>query len=329
MKFKEFLYESFHRPRRYLANLFDEPAIVLLYHRVTTLNNDPQLLSLKPDNFYRQIQYLAKQYTLLQIDEFVDHLHQKRKFPRRSIIITFDDGYADNYLQARPILESLNAQAIFYVTTSLLSSTREFWWDELDRIFLTTEGLPDELALEIDQKVHRYKTASATQRMETYNALHPLMKYATLRSREDILQQLRQWASVGEEGRLSHRIMTIQEAAALAKSPAALLGAHTHTHTPLRILSAGQQREDILQSKTILENITGRPIKHFSYPYGLKKDYDARSIELCKELGFSMASANFYDQVHRSTDPFQVPRIIVRDWPLELFQRKLQHFFRA
>src|SRR5882724_181949 len=94
--------------RRYLLNLLDNPAVILLYHRVTYLQTDPQLLSVTPENFYDQVTLLKNKYALLQIEEFFDMLVHRKKIPKNAVILTFDDGYADNCLEALPILESLN-----------------------------------------------------------------------------------------------------------------------------------------------------------------------------------------------------------------------------
>src|SRR4030095_3041209 len=75
---------------------------VLLYHRVCKLNNDHLLLSVTPDNFYEQVAHLKKNFRILKADEFKDIVIRKRKFPPRSVLLTFDDGYADNYFNALP-----------------------------------------------------------------------------------------------------------------------------------------------------------------------------------------------------------------------------------
>ena len=122
---------------RYSSNFVDCPAVVLIYHRVTNLNQDPQLLTVKPENFHQQIEYLKKNYNVLTIEAFREILKAGNGFPQKSLMITFDDGYADNYFEALPILEEFDVQALFYITTSLVGTQKEFWWDDLERIFLT------------------------------------------------------------------------------------------------------------------------------------------------------------------------------------------------
>ena len=109
---------------------------VFIYHRVTELKIDTHQLAVSPVNFNEQVSHLKKNYNLVAADEFVNLLQTKKKFPKRTALLTFDDGYADNYLEALPILEDNNAQAIFYITTSNLNTDKELWWDELERILL-------------------------------------------------------------------------------------------------------------------------------------------------------------------------------------------------
>lgn len=326
---KHLLYESYHTPRRFLYNLLDEPAIVLLYHRVCEMVPDHQQLCISPANFRQQVEHLKESYNILTAEEFHSILAKKRQFPPRSVLLTFDDGYADNFLNALPILQSLNAQAIFYITTGLLDTTTEFWWDSLERVFFESQSLPPEIRLRLNDSLVNLPTNSSGRRMRAYRELHHHLKYSLPTQRAEIIHTLLRSASLPLEGRPANRVMSSAEVQRMAQFPSAVVGAHTHTHTPLRILSYEQRRDDILQSKTILENLTGQSVRNFSYPYGLKKDYDTESIRLCNELGFSMVSSNFYDQVHTWTDPFQLPRIIVRNWPLNVFQRKMRKFFRA
>lgn len=127
---------------RSCCNLIDTPAVILLYHRVTDLSQDPQQLAVSPENFAAHLDILRKKYFLISIDEFVEIVTKGKKMPAKTVVITFDDGYADNLHEAIPILESKKAQAIFYITTSQIGTQRELWWDDLERIFLTGDTLP-------------------------------------------------------------------------------------------------------------------------------------------------------------------------------------------
>jgi len=327
MNWKYFLYESYHKSKRFLLNFVDTPAVILIYHRVIELPTDPQQLAVKPDNFYSQIKYLKENFNLIHPEEFANILISGKPFPKKTVILTFDDGYADNYLNAVKILESLNASVLFYITTGMLDSTEEIWWDKLENILLNGKNLPPKISLKINSYNYNFNTYSDS-RVDTYNRLHKLIKYKKQEKRNKILQDLEEQCKSGISSRSSHRFLTSDELKAMAKSPSAVIGAHTDSHTPLSILSYKEQLDDVRKSKEILEEKTEKTIEHFSFPYGIKKDYNSDSRRICKELNFKMVCANYYGQVHKWTDRFQLPRILVRDWNIEVFKKHISTFFR-
>lgn len=320
---KQFLGSS----RRYLLNRLENPAIVLLYHRVTNLEHDPQLLAVHPDNFYEQINMLKKNYTLLRIDEFSELLLTKKRIPKNTVIITFDDGYADNLYEALPILESLNSQALFYITTSNINTNYELWWDELERIILHDNFPSDNIEIKTGINALCFSSSNAEERMDIYHALHPYLKYGRIEAREGILNQLRQLTGMTKCGRKTHRLLTTDEIKQLGESSAAIIGAHTHNHPALSVLSYKEQTEEIRRSRIILENALNKKIDHFSYPYGNKKDYNKDSLLACRELGFKIVCANYYGQAHSWTDVFQIPRILIRNWNRKDFKNHISKSF--
>ena len=310
----------------YLSTFYSS-CVALLYHRINDLEVDNQLLCVAPDRFHEQVNYLKNNFTLLDIDEFLEiKKKQNKKFPKKAIVLTFDDGYADNYYQAIPVLESFHAQALFYITTEHVDTTNEFWWDELENIVL---GSPVPLGLELESGDRKYSFSTGTreEKIKTYHALHPFMKDKKSRERNRILEKLRNWSGQKPAGRESHRILNSSEINKMSRSKSVALGAHTHTHTRLSLLSAEEQLAEIKTSKEILEKITEKPIIHFSYPYGEKKDYNSDAVNTCKSLGFEMVFSNFRSIIYAPLSNFELPRFIVRNWTLHDFKEKLNSFF--
>ena len=174
MKINRFLYESFYKPQRFIANIFDEPALILIYHRVTELDFDPQLLAVKPDNFYKQVKYLKENYNLVSVNEFSSLISSNKKFSRGTILLSFDDGYYDNLQEAVPVLESLSAQSLFYLSTGLLNTNEETWWDQLERIFYNN-NLPETLSISIKNIPYNFDTSGKEKIDDTYNKVHRLV----------------------------------------------------------------------------------------------------------------------------------------------------------
>lgn len=314
------IYSTILMSKNWLLNQFDIPVIVLLYHRVTVLDSDPQLLAVTPDNFREQMTFLKSNFPVLRFeDEWSD-------VKEPSVVVTFDDGYADNALEALPILEEVEVPATFFVSTGSIEGEREFWWDEIERIILGKGPFPKSFILVDSFYGREWLTTDISQRHEMYQDMYLLMKKIENSRKKDWLRQLRDWTIVKEEGRETHRAMTIAELCKLDQSQLATVGAHTITHSQLSALSPQQQREEIFGSKKQLESWVGHEVKVFSYPFGAKSDYNRESVRICKEAGFSKAISNFSGQVHRWTDPYQIPRQLVRNWPLGLFKKMLNRF---
>ena len=328
MNLKEAIAEIYFTPQRILANLIDTPALIFIYHRITNINFDPQQLAVKPENFYDQINHLSKYYNLIEIEEFFDLIKKGKGFPQKTVILTFDDGYADNFLEAIPILESLNKQSLFYILTGMLNTDAEIWWDQLEKIFFVNNNLPQRLEIEIKGIIYNYTMKNKGEIKLVYNLIHRHLKYSSLEEQKKIMNNLFDWGNANREGRESHRFLSFSELKNMAKSKSAIIGAHTDMHSPLVTRTYAEQYKDIRKSKEILENIIGKKVEHFSFPFGLKKDYNQNSIRVCKQLGFKMVCANYYSQVHKWTNRYELPRILIRDWNLETFKKNLSAFFK-
>ena len=314
-------YRQLRRGKNRLLNLVDAPVLVLIYHRVAVLPADPHQLAVSPENFLAQMRFLKQHFPLVRFED------DWAGCGRPAVAVTFDDGYADNFLQALPILEELEVPATFFVSTATLDSQREFWWDDLERLILTDAPRPQQFQLDDPDYSRTWPTASVEERGIFHRELQALVEMIGAERREGWLTQLRAWAGADPAGREANRALSHTELHGLAASPWATIGAHTITHTPLALLSAEQQRQEILGSKRVLESLLDREIRVFSYPFGRRLHYNRDSLRLCREAGFVRAAANFPGQVHRWTDPFQIPRQLVRNWDAATFTAKLQGFW--
>ena len=153
------------------------------------------------------------------------------------------------------------------------------------------------------------------------------MNNAETERRNMWLAQVRAWAQCEAKNAGIHRAMNLDELRFLAASKRVTIGAHTVTHSRLSSLAPAVQREEIEASKRQLEEWLGREITVFSYPFGRRRHFTNESVKLCREAGFTKAAANFPGQAHRWTDPYRIPRLLVRNWPVEVFAEKLRGFW--
>jgi peptidoglycan/xylan/chitin deacetylase (PgdA/CDA1 family) len=314
------LWRGLRRLKNRALSRLDTPLIVLAYHRVAHLAHDPYQLAVTPEHFRAQMGYLR------------DHCHCLRGEAKWSelrtpaVVVTFDDGYADNLHQALPILTATGIPATFFISTGQLDSEREFWSDELARL-LQGDGVGADF--ELLDSVHggRWPAQGAAQREALQRRLQRVMLKLEAPRREEWLQQLRDWRGSGAVPRSDDRALTRAELCQLANSPLVTIGAHGVTHTPLTVLAAEAQLGELVASREELQRLLGREVDLFSYPFGGRGQFDRTTRRLCRQAGYRRAVTTFPGQVHRWSDPWQLPRQLVRNWDAATFAARMEGFW--
>jgi peptidoglycan/xylan/chitin deacetylase (PgdA/CDA1 family) len=258
-------------------------------------------------------------------------------------VISFDDGYADNLEQAKPWLEAYEIPATVFVAAGQVGQQEEFWWDELDRLLLQPGTLPSTLRLGLNGNVREWDLGGASQysvadywRDRDWNIERedtPTMRQHLFRElfdwlygmpetdKQRLLDDLRQWAGLGQAGRTTHRTLTADEMVRLSEGGLVAIGAHTMTHPLLSELQVEEQRSEIRQSKEHLEAILKKPVMSFALPHGART---AETLSILAETGFDCVCTSEADAVWAGADRFQLPRLGVRDWDKETFTRWLR-----
>lgn len=296
--------------------------LVLLYHRVTKLEYDKNLLAVTQDNFYEQMSYLKKNYPIVRFEQDWNEVDED------AVCITFDDGYMDNFTNALPILRELNIPATIFITTAGINTSEELWWDELERILLDRRRKYEKtFSLEDDFFSCEWPTETVADREELYDTLHWLMydKISVVK-RVDWVRQLRDWSKSGNVGRKENRVMQFNKD--MMQSTLLTIGAHTVNHPSLKNLREQDQRYEISQSIKDLELLFKRRVTVFSYPFGTQNDYDKLTIDICKEENIDKAAANIPGLWSSQCDSYQIPRNIVRNWEINEFIREIEGFWK-
>jgi peptidoglycan/xylan/chitin deacetylase (PgdA/CDA1 family) len=317
--------------------------LILCYHRVSDAPTDPWSLAVSPQNFADQLELLRARCTPTRLRDLSRTLVDAPP-ARPGVVVTFDDGYADNLHNAKPLLERYEIPATVFVPTGYVGQAHELWWDELDRVFLQPGRLPAKLRLEVDGEAREWDLDGSahysgeaarqhrawraweeppTPRHSLYLDLYGLLLACAVGERQRVLEQIVGWAGSSPAARPTHRVLTRQEAAGLASGNVVELGSHSVYHPVLSALPVTSQRREIEGSKAWLEDLLGHPVTAFSYPFGQPSDYSAETIALLRKAGFECACALREELAGPATDPFQLPRIQVPDWPRDEFERRL------
>lgn len=325
--------------------MFQPRAIVLMYHRIADVVRDPWQLSVSPGNFEQHLRVLQKS-RLIPVQQLASDLYQK-SVVNKTVCLTFDDGYADNYLQAKPLLEKYKTPATFFIPTEYPGQQALFWWDELENIFLGYPELPARLSLSIrgsifelvlgednilsKEQLHQHKrwawpAESPTLRCKLYLLLWEKLKPLPYTELKAIVAEIKSWASFEEPADKESYPMTLEQLANLSDHPFIRLGLHTVTHLSLSHHPSGVQLAEISDNKLYLEKICPYKVNCIAYPYG---DYNTNTLTVSKQLKLSAAFTTTEKIVSNLSDPLQLGRFQVRNWTGDQFEEQINKWSRS
>lgn len=290
---------------------------ILIYHRVV-----PQRDALLPDlvcadEFDRQLDVLARWFTVMPLGEAVARL-RAGTLPARAACVTFDDGYADNHDIALPILARRGIPATFFVATSFLEGGRMWNDDVIDTVRLTRAHALNAQTVGLGS----LNISDLVQRREAIDMLIGAMKYLPMRERQQRVETL---AAMNEVPLPAGSMMTKREIKAL-HAAGMEIGAHTVSHPILSKLVRSDAMNEIRVSREKLEAIIGAPVTLFAYPNGKpRQDYLAEHVDMVRELGFDAAVSTAWGVSRYGSDPYQLPRFTPWDRSPGKFALRLLH----
>jgi peptidoglycan/xylan/chitin deacetylase (PgdA/CDA1 family) len=255
--------------------------IILMYHKIN-YENDVLGLTINPVFFDRQIQYLTNQYSILPMSEALYRL-KSGTLDRNTVVITFDDGYRDNYTIAYPILQRYQAPATIFITHDAVESGT-FGWHRFDTSIMMSQQ--NELDLE-KFGLRKYLLARNIDRGKAVVELHSKMKKMPDTDRRAVEKYVLNVLGdpVGNE-----RIMLCwHEIREMQQSGLITIGAHTLTHPILTQISKDSALEEIRDCKKYIEKEIGSSVDFFAYPNGRAVDFDNAIIEMVKGSGYQAA----------------------------------------
>ena len=230
--------------------------ITLAYHRIGVRGETSPLAEslFGPDaeTFSGQIAWLSQNSSPISEADLLDCIERHRPFPKRATLVTFDDGYRDNFTQAAPILKRYRVPAIYFISTAV-RKREPFWWDELAWILRETKADRATLcgsALDL----------SKDGRQRLLNSLTEYFKRTDASTRTLLIRELQRGLKIGSVPLelAESTLMTVEQVRALTDYGISV-GCHTVSHPCLSRLAPEAQETELQQSKTELESWTGRP----------------------------------------------------------------------
>ncbi len=274
---------------------------ILIYHRVLA-EPDP----LRPDDpgikaFEQQVRLVSDHCRVLPLAEAIERLYAGN-LPRGAVAITFDDGYADNYTNALPILQGFGAHATFFIATGFLNGGWMFNDRVIEALRYTTQQTAELPELGLD----RIPIENLSERREAARAIIRAIKHRAPMERQTLLDLILDRLGNPDCGHAP--MMSDQQVRGLHEAGMGV-GAHTVTHPILQTLNEEEVRWELTESRAYLERLLGAPVPLFAYPNGKPgNDYTSRETRLLREAGFLAAVCTAPGGADRSRDRFQLPR---------------------
>ena len=306
---------------RFLAGKVRPRALVLVYHRLGEPAFDPFGQAVTPSNFARHLTTLRSNYRLETVAGLLSAVRESA-LDDGTVVVTFDDGYADVLEHATPIATETGVPVHLFVTVQPMVDGSRFWWDRLAAAVLGSNAGEQQLSL---GKL-RLRLDDGRSRTSAYLALHAHLKRLPAGERGRQLDAVFSQVPEREDIELG-RPLTPGELSTFVSTPGMEVGAHTVSHPALEALSREEQRRELAESRHTLQELTGRAADTVAYPFGKAADINAETPGLAAAAGYVGGFTTVAELVTRRANPLLLPRLTVHDWPEDVFRARLKTIF--
>jgi peptidoglycan/xylan/chitin deacetylase (PgdA/CDA1 family) len=300
---------------------------ILNYHRINypdaIAQFDDEVLSAPPELFEQEMRFCARHFDVLSFAELRSSLDGSLRLPRRPLIITFDDGYRDNYQHAFPILKSHNVKAMFFLAVGFIGTRNLFWWDAVARVVKSHRG--QTLRCHVGAEELALDTQTHEARLRSLQRFLRHLKGVPNQVRVDAVNELAPADSSSEHSNTGGEIMSWSEVREM-QAAGMEFGSHSMTHPVLaRVEEEDRLRHEVAGSKAALEATLGVPISVFSYPVGGASAIRPNVVREVQRAGYRFA-VSYIHGVNRPAgemDPYCMRRLHVDGLGLTHFRARL------
>lgn len=274
---------------RLLEALPGRPSLVILnYHRIGDAKETPydsDTFSCTAAEFDWQVDSLKRRFPILSLGRALDIIHGRAVPSQASILVTFDDGYRDNFEQAFPVLRAHGVPATFFLSTSFVGSAALPWWDAV--AFVVKNSRMTRIALSYPEPAQFDLTPP--QRARSIVEIQQSFKSPSVTDADRFFNELEAACGVkSPAGGAQSSFMSWNEAR-LMRDGGMSFGSHTHTHPILSKLPYARQLEELCLSRQILEKELGGTIDTLAYPDGQPETFNDDTVAALKEARYTTA----------------------------------------
>ena len=293
---------------------------ILAYHRIND-DRDPFFPATPTTVFARQMEYLAHHLCVYPLADLIESL-RRRDVPENAVAITFDDGYRDNYSNAFPILRNLSLPATIFVATDAIESRRVLWHDRVFSAFRETQARFLEAA---GNNLDRYPLGTLAEKLVAQTEVLKVLRSLDDSGRSLWIDRLIDNLGVADRQEAPDLMLTWEDVKIMQQKGISF-GSHTVTHPILSKLSIHRLRQEIFESKRILEENVGTAVTAFAYPVGRREDFNEMTKNCLREAGYACALTSIFGSNSHGADLFELRRGKPWEEYLPIFAAKLDWY---
>ncbi len=249
-----------------------------------TYGKNEDLISASRADFAWQMQYVKERYDPITFQILIDALDGKVSLPKRPIIVSFDDGFDDNYHNAFPILKSLDMPATFFIATGYIGGDKPFWFDLAAHILYRAPAgvMPFQelgLSLSLDDSV-------ASRRLATLKLIRAFKKISN-QQRLDFMEGFQRQYGALVDASQAHLSRSMNWNQVREMSAAGIeFGSHTVNHPILSTVEDQELNRELVHSRQKLEQELGKPVSVLAYPIGEATAFNDKVIGAAQSAGY-------------------------------------------
>ena len=282
-----------------------QEAVILIYHRVgDSLEHSWSHTSISIEDFENQIRYLSSRCHVIPLDELSQYVQEKKPLPKRAVVITFDDGYKDNYLNAYPVLKRYNVPATVFLATCHIDTGNLLWDGRVKYAIMNTTLEAFEL-----EELGTYPLHSPDEGKQAYFSIVLKLKEFQEEEKNLLIEKLVARLGVDIPGDLGKKAGLSWDEIREMSNNGITFGAHTITHPILTKLPLEEARKQIVGSKRRIEEEVGKVVTAFSYPNGEPADFNNDIKQILRQNGFACAVTVSPHPITPRTDLLEMGRI--------------------
>ena len=262
---------------------------ILLYHRISLNNNNSFLGNvISQEIFRKQLLKINKDYSIISMNELNNQLKTNKYKKKKQIVITFDDGYSDNYKIAYPLLKELGIPATFFIPTSYISSNNLLWDCRLQNIFQNNKNICKKI---INGRNHNLSLIAKKFENNLIWYFINLLKIQDFENISKYLDNLISNYDLIDNSYDEDLCMTWENINAMLGENIEF-GSHGRQHLSLANRNKTFLYDEIIVSKNDIINNTKSKCNYFSFPFGSIKDFDKFSLNFIRSNNYDLVFSN-------------------------------------